>query len=127
MKKIVIILISIMICMVYISCNKDDDENAKETISNYKEMIVGTWSVSYNDGWENMTDIITFNGVNGYFEARCSLSTYRGEYSVIENVINLRESTGKYPLDVIYLKSMSKSSFVGQTDYVGEVKGTRIN
>lgn len=111
--------------MIYVSCSKDDDKETKQ--NNYKEMIVGKWAVSYSLWGEEETDIITFNGKNMYFEAVCSLSTYRGEYSVVENVVSLNESTGKYPLDVIVIKKMTEDSFIGQADYVGEIKGKRIN
>ena len=59
-----------------------------------------------------------------YFEARCSLQTFNGEYSVVENVITLNE--GKYGLDVILINSITESSFIGQCNK-GEIKGTRIN
>lgn len=115
-----------MIGMVYVSCSKDDGKDTKTV--NYKEMIVGKWAVSYSMWGETETDVITFNDVNMYFEAVCSLHTYRGEYSVVENVIHLDESTGKYPLDVIVIKSMTESSFVGDGDnHIGEIKGARIN
>ncbi len=112
--------------MVYMSCSKDEDNNGK-VITNYKEAIVGTWSVTYNSRYRTNTDIITFNGKNMYFEAQCSLSTYRGTYSVVDNVISLSESSGKYGLDVIVITNMTESSFVGKgDDYMGEIKGTRI-
>lgn len=125
MKKLLFVFLVIMVGMIYVSCSKDDDKETKQ--NNYKEMIVGKWAVSYSLWGEEETDIITFNGKNMYFEAVCSLSTYRGEYSVVENVVSLNESTGKYPLDVIVIKKMTEDSFIGQADYVGEIKGKRIN
>ncbi len=111
--------------MMSVSCSKDDDKETKPM--DYKEMIVGKWAVSYHFYGSTETDIITFNGKNMYFEAVCSLRTYRGEYSVIENVISLSESSNKYPLDVIVIKNMTEDSFVGEADNVGVVEGTRID
>lgn len=110
----------------------DDDEKniSSKTVKNYKEGIVGKWAVSYNGWWNNevVTDIITFNGVNMYFNVICEdKTTYSGEYSVVENVIQLNDSKRKYGLNIIVIASMTESSFIGKgNDYVGEVKGTRI-
>ena len=110
--------------MVYVSCSKDDEGGIES--ANYSKLIVGTWTVTYNDYYGTNVEVITFSD-GGYFEAKCSLSTYRGDYAVVENVVHLEEKTGKYPLDVIVIKNMDESSFVGTTDIKnGEIKGTRI-
>lgn len=125
MKKLLLVITILIGCMIYMSCSKDEDNNNK-VITNFKEAIVGTWYVTYNT-YRTNTDIITFNGKNMYFEAKCSLRTYSGSYSVIDNVITLSEATGKYPLDAIVITNMTESSFVGKADdYIGEIKGTRI-
>ena len=128
MKNLLLIIAVLMAGMVAVSCSKDSDSSDEKTVVNYEEAIVGKWAVTYSDRYETYTDIITFNGTNHYFEAQCSLRTYRGEYSVVENVIQLNEPTNKYPLDIIVISSMTESSFSGKwDDGEGEIKGTRIN
>lgn len=131
MKRTIAALLVMMACIVCISCSQDDEDSGDKNVKkSVKEMIVGTWEVSYQS--KKYPDIITFNGVNMYFQATCYSSkgnqhVYNGEYSVVENVINLKESTRKYPLDVIVIKEITSSYFVGQCDYIGEVKGTKRN
>ena len=111
----------------FTSCGDDDNDNIENrTVTNYKEAINGTWRVTYDLWGETKTDIFTFNGTNMYFEAVTTSRTYNGEYSVVENVVYLSESTNKYPFNVIVISNMTESSFVGKTDDDMVIKGTRI-
>lgn len=125
MRKLLAVLVVLLVGMIYVSCSKDDDKSEPKSI-NLQEAIVGTWSITYNTYYSTKTDIVTFTD-SKTFQAKCSLNTYKGEYTVIDNIINLYEPTDKYPLDVIVIKSIDKASFVGKSeDYMGEIKGTRI-
>lgn len=135
MKKLLLVALVMMAGMICVSCSKDDDKDTKPM--NYEEMIVGKWEVSYNSNRGLATDIITFKSIGKLFEAVWSETpynggktyngTYNGTYKVVENVIYLDDSRGKYGLDIIVIKSMTEDSFVGQADYYGEIRGKRIN
>ena len=62
MKKLLVLfsmtLLTVVLCVGVSSCNKDDDNDDNENVSNYVTGIVGTWASYYNG---EIDECIVFN------------------------------------------------------------------
>lgn len=149
LKSIVLALLVCMAGTFFASCGGDDDNNDDITIggggdsddgdnqSSYAKLVVGDWTVIYeDDGYIDKAEVsFTSSGQyvlkDYYLQGNgtwSSPSEYRGTYSIKGRTINVVEKTDKSPfageMDIVY---MTDDSFIfDNKEFSSKFKGEKM-